>query len=229
MKFLGLLLDKNLSFQSHIKHISAKVLKGIYALSQASKVLPSKDLKTLHSALVLPYLNYGLLSWGGSLKSDSKYIILHRGQRGAHLRHLTSVHKLYKRSVRLVAKAKSRSHHIPLCFKLRILDLPDLYNIKALSFFHDFFHGKLPPVFSNIFSLQFNRNIQIIIKTKYRRTDTAASYIIHTVPDIWNSLDQNLRILIFKSKSTFINHCKDYVINLYANWTCHKNNCFVCT
>ena len=124
---IGLLLDKNLSFKSHLQLLCKKVLKGIYAISRAAKILPSVSLTTLYSALILPYLNYGLLIWGGTS---------HLSEFNAFT-HLTNLHKLQKRAIRLISKAKRRSHHIPLCHNLNILDLKDLYIIKALSFFHD--------------------------------------------------------------------------------------------
>ena len=227
-KFLGLLLDKNLNFQCHINHVCTKILKGIFALSRSAKILPTKVLKTLYSAIVLPYLNYGLLAWGGSPKLFSKFIVLHHGQKSHHSTFFARLHRLQKRAIRIVAKIKQRSHHIPLCYDLQILDLEDLYNTKALSFFHDFFHGKLPPFFSNAFELHYSRNNQLIIKTKYRRTDTAAASIIHTLPGIWNALDKNLQMKITKSKPTFIKHCKTFFFDKYKNWHCDTINCYTC-
>ena len=188
VKFLGLLLDKNLSFKSHLKFLCKKVLKGIYAISRAAKILPSVSLTTLYSALILPYLNYGLLIWGGtSYLSEFNYVILDRGYMGNNMKHLTNLHKLQKRAIRLISKAKRRSHHIPLCHNLNILDLKDLYIIKALSFFHDFYHQKLPPDFHNIFTLYLSRNEQLMIKPKYRRTFYNEFYKV-----FWNDISEYL-------------------------------------
>ena len=84
---------------------------------------------------------------------DSKFIKLDRGPTTNDMRHLTSIHKLQKRALRIISKSNRHSHHKPLCYKLRILDLRELYKVKALSFFHDYYHNKLPSTFSNIFTL----------------------------------------------------------------------------
>ena len=229
VKFLGLLLDKNLSFKSHLKFLCKKVLKGIYAISRAAKILPSVSLTTLYSALILPYLNYGLLIWGGtSYLSEFNYVILDRGYMGNNMKHLTNLHKLQKRAIRLISKAKRRSHHIPLCHNLNILDLKDLYIIKALSFFHDFYHQKLPPAFHNIFTLYLSRNEQLMIKPKHHRTNIAAASLIHTLPSIWNSLDNNLKQNITLSKSSFLSKCKAHLIESYKTWSCDTPNYYSC-
>ena len=79
VRFLGFLLDKNLTFKNHLEHVCSKLLKGIYALSRAAQILPTNELKIIYSALILPYLHYGLLSWGGKCKIKTPYYILHSG------------------------------------------------------------------------------------------------------------------------------------------------------
>ena len=190
VKFLGLQIDKNVTFKNHIECTCKKILNGIYALSRAAKAISGTDLKTLYSALILPYLNYGLLAWGGFCMLNTKYIILDHGGTQNDLGYLTSIHNLQKRALRIISKVNRHAHHVPLCYNLNLLDLKELYIIKALSFFHDYYHNLLPPAFSNIFTLFYSRNNELLIRKTYRRTKTAATSIIHTLPDIWNSLNE---------------------------------------
>ena len=190
VKFLGLILDKNLSFKYHCDFICTKLTKSLYALRRAAKILPTKDLKTLYTALVLPYLNYGLLIWGGICKLDNKYSILDHGETVNPMRYLTKIHNLQKRAIRVVNKSHRIAHHIPLCLNLNILDLADLFNVKALLFLYDYYHGNLPPALSNIFTFYYSRNGDLLIKTKYRRTTVAACSLIHTIPIVWNPTTQ---------------------------------------
>ena len=230
VKFLGIFLDKNISFKSHIQYIHTKILKGIYALSRAAKILPIDALKSLYSALVLPYLNYGLLTWGGAMRlAEFNYVILDHGRTDNTMGQLSILHKLQKRAIRIISKSKRQSHHIPLCYDLKILDLKELYIIKALSFFHDFYHKKLPPSFENIFTLYFSRNNEIMIRPKQRRTNIAAASIIHTLPSIWNALDKNLKQCVLMSKKSFISKCKYVFINSYKSWVCEIPQCYSCS
>lgn len=227
-RFLGILLDKNLSFKSHYSYISTKLSKSLYVLQRASKLLPVKDLKTLYTALFLPYINYGLLAWGGICKRDSKYFLLDYGEINNPMRSLNNVYKLQKRALRIVSKSNYKAHHIPLCLHLKVLDLPDLYSVKALSFCYDHFHGNLPPSLSNILTFQYTRGDKLTIKTCYRRTDLAASTIIHTLPNIWNSLPQEVQSSIFKSKSQFLLKVKNYFLAQYESWSCNDIHCYSC-
>ena len=228
VRFLGLQLDKNLTFKKHINFVCSKLTKGIYALSRAAKVLPTEDLMTLYFSLFLPYINYGLLAWGGSCKTESYYQVLDRGPMTNHMRSLTKIHQLQKRALRIISKRGFYSHHIPLCWTLQILDLEHLYNLKALSLFHDYYHGKLPPFFLNKLTLYYSRNNSLLIQTKFRRTDIASCNYFNTIPNVWNPLPDNLKSVITKSKKTFLTQAKSYFISTYENWKCPKNDCFIC-
>ena len=65
--FLGLILQSNLSWNKHVNHISLKVSKRIRILYRLKSVYPLKVLLTLYNTLMLPYINYGILSWGSVL------------------------------------------------------------------------------------------------------------------------------------------------------------------
>ena len=228
VKFLGLQLDKNLSYNKHIDLVCTKLTKGNYALSQAAKLLSSRELKIIYSALILPYLNYGLLIWGGICKTDTNFTILHKGPTLNHMSTLNKVHKLQKRALRIISKQGFYCHHIPLCFSLQLLDLEHLYNLKALSFFHSYYHGNLPPFFSNKINLYYTRDGCLQIKTQHRRTNIAASNIFHTLPNIWNNLPPLLKSEISKSKNTFLSKVKSHYLGSYENWKCIHLNCYIC-
>ena len=57
-KFLGVLLDRHLSWKYHIDHIAKKVSKTMEIISKARFFLSSKSLLPLYYTLVYPYLNY---------------------------------------------------------------------------------------------------------------------------------------------------------------------------
>ena len=134
----------------------------------------------------------------------------------------------YRRVLCELYKKSYLSHHIPICYSLKLLSLEDLYNVKALSFFYDFYHGNLPPYFSNFLSLFFSKNNEIMIRTKYRRTDIAACLISNTLPNIWNPLPSEVKTDLFKSKHIFLYRVKQYFVEKYKSWTCKYSNCHSC-
>ena len=229
VKFLGLQLDKNINFKSHVDFICTKLSKSLFALRRAANILQTKDLKTIYSALFFPYINYGIPIWGGICKLDNKYSILDHGESMNPLKHLSKIQILQKRAIRVMSKSNCIAHHIPLCYRHNILDFQDLFSVKALSFFYDYFYGNLPPILSNIFTLYYSRNNQLYIKTQYCRTNVAACSIIHTLPVIWNPLPDEIKSYISKSKHTFLTHVKIFYISKYAEWKCEALDCRSCS
>ena len=58
IKFLGVLLDENLSWKDHIKYIENKVAKNIGLLYRAKLFLDKNSLLTLYYSYTHTYLNY---------------------------------------------------------------------------------------------------------------------------------------------------------------------------
>ena len=58
-KVLGIYIDSNLTWKTHIKHITTKIAKTTGILFKARHFLPSQTIRTLYYSLLYPYLNYG--------------------------------------------------------------------------------------------------------------------------------------------------------------------------
>ena len=66
IKFLGVLLDENLSWKTHIKYIENKISKNIGILFKARPFLNKKSLLSLYYLYIHSYINYGSVSWGST-------------------------------------------------------------------------------------------------------------------------------------------------------------------
>ena len=62
-KFLGILIDENLSWKSHTSHISKIVSKYNGIIRKIRPYLNQDSLHTLYNTHVLPYLSYCTLVW----------------------------------------------------------------------------------------------------------------------------------------------------------------------
>ena len=62
--FLGIMLNKTLSWKSHIYMVSNKFSKVIGILYRLKYVFPEYVLFTLNNSLIVSYIYYGLLLWG---------------------------------------------------------------------------------------------------------------------------------------------------------------------
>ena len=63
INLLGVTLQENLSWDDHIKITSIKCSKLIGILIKLKRFMPLNIKVTLYNALMLPYINYGIMVW----------------------------------------------------------------------------------------------------------------------------------------------------------------------
>ena len=57
IKYLGILIDNNLTWKHHIDHITIKISRTIGLISKLRHVVPKHTLINMYRSLVAPYLN----------------------------------------------------------------------------------------------------------------------------------------------------------------------------
>ena len=62
-KFLGLQINSQLTWQTHINDLSKRMSRVIGLLYKMKHILPKNIPLSLYNALILPHLNYCILSW----------------------------------------------------------------------------------------------------------------------------------------------------------------------
>ena len=64
-KYLGLIIDRKLSWAPHVQYIKQRLRKFIYAFTQLAQVLTLEQCRLAYFAYVQSLLQYGVLVWGG--------------------------------------------------------------------------------------------------------------------------------------------------------------------
>ena len=72
VKYLGVSIDKDLSWKTHIEQIRAQCMAKLAAIRQAGSYLPCHVRKLLYQSFVLPHLDYCSVVWNscGTILSD---------------------------------------------------------------------------------------------------------------------------------------------------------------
>ena len=65
-KLLGLFIDSGLTWKSHIDDICKIIARNIGVFNRITHFFLGPVLDSLYSTLVVSYINYGILAWGGS-------------------------------------------------------------------------------------------------------------------------------------------------------------------
>ena len=102
VKFLGVLIDKNLTWRPHIDQIASKISKILGIIAKLRHHVPLNTLLQIYRSLIFPYTLNGLLVWGQASQCDLKKILT-----------------LQKRALHRIFFSSKRSHAIPLfcCFQ----------------------------------------------------------------------------------------------------------------
>lgn len=74
IKYLGVLVDKNLSFKDHISSLAGKIRKTIFIVKSLRKSAPKYVLTLVYKALCQSALTYCLLAWGGVAKTTLRVL-----------------------------------------------------------------------------------------------------------------------------------------------------------
>ena len=69
VKYLGILIDKNLSWKIHIDNVATKLSKTVGLIAKLRHFVPQHTLLNIYLALILPYLSFGLMVWGQASKT----------------------------------------------------------------------------------------------------------------------------------------------------------------
>ena len=98
IKFLGVLLDENITWKNHIYSVKKKLAKNIGLLYRAKYFFDESSLKTVYFSYILSYLNYANIAWASSTYQTK----------------LKTVHFHQKHAVRIVFNQEKLTHYRPL-------------------------------------------------------------------------------------------------------------------
>ena len=122
-KFLGVIINCNLTRKYHISDVYPKISKNIGILIKSRKVFDTNTLLTLYYSFIYPYLNYCVHLWGSTYDTSVNKIFL-----------------LQKKAMRIILGVNQRALFSSLC--VRSVSNVYIYNIGLLMY--KYHHGLLP-------------------------------------------------------------------------------------
>ena len=127
VKYLGILIDKDLSWKYHIDYVASKISRTIGIMARLKHFISLSTLLNIYLSLVAQYLTYGIIALGQAAKLNLRKILI-----------------LQKRALRLMYFFPNRDHIFPLFISSNILPINLLYFETALIFMHDVAHDSVP-------------------------------------------------------------------------------------
>ena len=223
--FLGLTINSQLKWKSHTDIISIKITKVIGIINKLKLYYPQHILLTLYNTLILPHINYCILTWG----TFSENILL-----------------LQKKALRALTLSDSYTAHSEPIFKtLNLLKAEDIFKQKLLMFYYNLKHNHLPIYFNDFdpkpsqgsTHYEFrNPRLQppnIVLETTRQTTRYQLPILLNKISHIDNIRQDtvitiNIHSLINTcSLKTYKYKVKCYFLDSYS-MQCNKVDCFQC-
>jgi len=215
--FLGVLIDENLSWKSHLNMVANKLSKLIGILHKLKYIYPQNALTTIYNSLFVPHINFGLLVWGTKVNH---------------------IDTLQKKVIRIITNSKYISHTEPLMKELKLLKVEDMFSLNILKFLHKLAHNNLPTYFE-----LYRPYLQETITPYNLRSHLlpappithvyAESTLLYQSVQMLNNISRNDKLILDKlvEKSHSFPGFSKYVTNRMIekyNSECMVSNCYVC-
>ena len=191
-KFLGVVINENLTWTDHINILINKCSKNVGILRKLRHSLPPHILVTLYNTLILPYLNYCNIAWASQPNGI-----------------LDKLFVTQKKAIRILTNSTWNAHSLPLFKTLNLLTVQDINKLQISCFTYRALHHLLPHHFQHYFqlnSLLHSHNTRTSSQLhihSYVTTHRSYTIRIHA-PRTWNSLPTELHNLptlpLFKRK-----------------------------
>ena len=174
--FLGWTIDENLDWNPYLQKISNKVSRTLGVMCRLKNHLPVHILRLLYNSLVLPYLQYGILTWGFKIGR---------------------IEKLQKRAVHIIICSKYNAHTEPLFKTLNLLKVSDMFTLNLLKMYYKYKNQSLPFYVMNMFTdaielHDYNLRNKSVLQSSVARTQSGDKCVRCYLPHLINNTDENI-------------------------------------
>ena len=203
-KFLGVILDEDLSWKSHTLTLASKIAKHIGVIFRIRNTFSTDILKMLYQTLIEPYLRYCIIIWGNAYDNALKSILT-----------------LQKRAIRTVHRAPFIAHSSPLFKKSRVLAFKDLYKKEVCLFTYKSINNYLPKFCNSYMQIKpvhtdYNlRYKPLCLIVPQNRTVLRDKFIDCVAPKIWNEIPYSIKAS--SSLSIFKHKIYDFLYGTYSD------------
>ena len=206
-KDLGVHVDNDLSFRTHITQAASKANRVLGVMRRSFDFLSNDTFLLLYKALVRPLLEYGHSVWNPHYKYLKK-----------------TIEDVQRRATRMLSSMKDMSYPE----RLRALDLPSLEHrrirgdmIDTFKYVHGLYKSSRPELPARTCSIDLRGHS--LMRAKRRcEGKTRAAYFSERVVDTWNLLPE--KVVTAPTVNAFKNRLDKHWINneLKFNPTCYE-------
>ena len=199
VKYLGVILDENVTWTEQIEYLSSKLSRSAGIFSKLRYYLKKDVLIRVYHALFNSHLQYGILCWGSTYESN-----------------LNRLQVLQNRAIRNISRAPRFYRLANYYLNYRILKVHDLYDLEISKFMHSHYNENVPSCFNSFFQLASNRSTRNATNHKYSlpryRSARGQRSVRFYGPKVWNKLPTTYHN---STKVQFKKQCKNLILSKY--------------
>ena len=201
LKFLGIIIDENLTWRKHISVLETKIARAIGVLYKARSFINERNRKLLYFSLIHSHLNSANIVWGSTHKSK-----------------LNKLYGLQKHACKVVNFKSKYDSGERVLKSMNIINIFDLNIMHHLIFMFKLKNRQLPEIFQSYFepNVSINYNLRSNSSGNFCLPAKHSKFTEHSIyyrgPKLWNIFsDKEIK----SSKSLFIfkRRLKDFLLN----------------
>ena len=191
IKYLGVLLDADLSWKSQINDVAAKLKRANGALAKLRHYVPSSVLLLVYYAIFHSHLQYCCQIWG---QPNSAFI--------------NRICVLQNCAMRIMAFKMPRYSAKSLYAKFGVLQFSDMVHLQNIVLLHKMYHNEMPAVVHSTFAVDFTHaqptrahksgllDLPTVLTTCFGKNS-----VRHNAIRSWNSIQSLLSIKLIDQES----------------------------
>ena len=180
-KFLGLFIDEQLNWSTHLTKVRLKISSGLFMLNSVRNLIPSEQKKTIYMSFINSHLVYGTMLWGPMSMAGGR----------------SKLHNSQIKAMKAITDVKS--NNISQIFKkYEVLKLEDIINLELEKFMYNQAKGELPLPLLDLFqNAGLNHHYDTRGKyyanvPKHHKSTLNRSFLVRG-PALWRTLSYDLR------------------------------------
>lgn len=186
VKFLGVWLDKKLTWEPHVRELSCQLSKALFALRNLSGCAGAEVLLTAYHSLFHSRLSYAILSWG-------------------HSPHASVVFGLQRKAIRTMCGLEYRADVKGYFKQLKILTFPSQYIYSCLLYVRQNFQNYESHNQIHTYKTRYNKHL-LIDRTRLQKSRFSLNYY---APKFFNKLNNDVKLY---DTNKFKSHIKKLLV-----------------
>jgi hypothetical protein len=201
-KFLGVTIDSNLNWEPHVKNLCSKLMKNLYLLRTAKRLLPPWSKRVLYFSYIHSHLSYALAAWGPNLQQSQ----------------IKQISKLQNKAIRYIDNAAYNARTTPIYKKYKILKFTDMIQTELLKFAYNIENKISPSPVLKLFKDPTPHDYNIRVRNMPRATTRHSlapftNSFLAKIPILWQNTPLSIRNS--KNSKSLLTKIKGSILSKY--------------